>query len=86
MSKKNVFVNGESREILEMESMYYTIILGKDFYKKNNAYAFSLNQARKHFSNIVDDIATTLQNGTEAQKKAALKCLETLSIQPLKIH
>lgn len=83
---KNPYKGFTTEEVNRAESNSFVIRIGNDFYQKDGNFTFSLKQAEKYYSILLQNILITLDEGTPRQKKAALACLVRLHIEPLRIQ
>lgn len=87
MSKtKSPFVSFTLEEVERAEATCFVVRIGKEFYNKDGNFVFSLKEAERHYNILLKNIVLTLEEGTSKQKKAALSCLETLKIEPLRLQ
>lgn len=83
---KSPFKGFTVAEVNKAERNSYVVQIANDFYNKDGEFVFTLNQAEKHYDTLLVNILYTLDNGTQKQKDAALKCLSRLHIYPLRLH
>lgn len=86
LKNKSPFRGFTLDEVLEAESNSFVIQLGNNFYEKEGSFTFSIKEAEKYYDVLLDNILYTIDNGAEKQRKAALSCLATLKILPLRLH
>jgi hypothetical protein len=84
--KKQPFIGFTEEEIFRAEANSYVILIGNDFYSKDGDFAFSKQQAEKYYDILMENILRTLDEGTEKQRIAAMKCLARLQILPLRVQ
>jgi hypothetical protein len=73
-------------EVNRAERDSYVVLIGNDFYSCEGDMVFTANQAEKHYETLLNNILHTMDNGTDKQKSAAMKCLMKLHILPLRLH
>ena len=86
MSRKKPFNGFTEEEIKRAEANSYTILIGSDFYSKDGDFVFSRQQAEKYYDILMNNILRTLDEGNEKQRNAAMRCLNTLQILPLRVQ
>ena len=84
--KKSPFRNFTEKEVLRAEATSYVVLIGNDLYSREGSLVFSLTQAEKHYNTLLQNILLTLDSGNTKQKAAAVHCLRTLKVLPLRIH
>jgi hypothetical protein len=84
--KKGPFRGYTVEEVRNAEHEFFTILLGNDFYEYEGDMVFTLKEAQNHYEKLLKNINIALANGTSKEIKTALRCLEKLRIEPLRIH
>lgn len=88
MSKiKSPFKGFTIAEVNKAERNSFVVQVGNDMYQNQDGeFIFTENQAEKYYDTLLVNILHTIDNGSEKQKIAAMKCLARLHILPLKLH
>jgi hypothetical protein len=84
--KKGPFRGYTVEEVRQAEENSFTVRLGNDFYEYEGGMVFTLKEAENHYEKLLKNINIALANGTQKELKTALRCLEKLRIEPLRIH
>jgi len=84
--KKRPFAGITKEQIFRAEANTYVIQIGSDFYQKDGDFAFSRQEAEKYYDILMSNILRTLDEGNEKQYNAAMNCLSSLQILPLRVQ
>lgn len=84
--EKSPFVSHSIEEIAYAEATTYVIQVGVDFFENKGHLTFSLKNAQGIYLKLLGALVESVRNGSEEDKKTALKCIQTLQILPLRIQ
>jgi hypothetical protein len=86
IKQKSPFKGFTVEEVLKIERNSFVIQLGNDFYNKDGNFTFSESQVNKYYNSILNKILYAISNGTDKQKRDAIKCLSTFRVFSLRIQ
>lgn len=84
--KKEPFVNYTVEEVLAAEACSFVVIAGSDVFDSKGRWVFDKNGAIRQHNKILREVMRIINTGTKAQQKNAKRVLDTLRIEPLRIH
>lgn len=73
-------------DVMSVESMYYSIQVGFEFFEHKGKYAFSRKRCVEFYNKIRDNLNYLVKNGTDQEKVTAIRVLSNFRVIPLRIH
>lgn len=86
MPKKSPFGRYTPEEVFAFEAVTYVIVVGLDVFDVKGKWVFDKKGAVKYYNKILDELMQQLQHGNKKKKISARRVLNSLRIEPLRIH
>jgi hypothetical protein len=83
---KSPFVSYTPEQVFAYESVTYVIVTGSDFFDVDGKYFFTKNSAIRYYNKILRHLGQAVQSGTKKERREAKRVLNSLRVEPMRIH
>jgi hypothetical protein len=84
--KKHPYIGYSEEDVATMESHYFVLQLGDDFMSTDGTFLFNKNKINKLYNKTLKNLMNVVANGSDRDKKRAIKLISSLIIKPMRLH
>lgn len=83
---KSPFVSYTPEQVFAYEAITYVIVAGTDFFEVDGKYFFTKNSAIRYYNKLLRYLGEAVQAGTKKERRDAKRVLNSLRVEPMRIH
>ena len=84
--KKSNYVGYSEEDVVIMERNYFLLQFGNDFMAEEGSFLFTKIEIDKLYKRTLNNLMEIIANGSEKDRKHAMKLIGELTIRPMRLH
>ena len=86
MPKKSPFAGKTVEEVFALEALHYIVVAGSEVFYLNGKWIFDQKTAIRCRDRILRGLVKLLETGTKKEQRHARFLIDTIRIEPFRIH
>lgn len=84
--KKTSYIGYSEEDVTAMENYYFVLQFGNDFMNEDHSYFFTKKEVSKLYNRTLKNLMGVVNNGSDKDRKHAIKLIAGLVVSPMRLH